>query len=520
MRLGNAGYGTNDGVVVGNSSINQTSRHGVGTFRAKYAWADPEHVSTCSLPAQPEQSVRRVSIAVSDVLANMSTEAQEALAAGRGSRRVTGFPRCNCEGDAKIAARWRKQAEADTGKFIEEMYGTPPEQLDSSDRRAMKRDCAPFLPKKKLEMLVTLTSKPPRTFWAEFSGKLSPASKKAGSAPLSDAESLALIKARFPRLRGVKKVEDVELTPQERYQVRNDTKMSSRLSDDALIAFGIVRGGRKTKSKELSPAMTLVEAESYVLRTFKDAKRDTASGSGRLFFSGPNARKRWVYLRDHYGVRFPQSFLDEYADEFEIKKAGRKRSNGARKAVKVTTVDPKSSKKTAAPGVVKPPPSRADQQKSKLKRRDKKLRDSGIDPAEKKARDREIAKKTKKPTLDPFKALLHDDGTDDTQSTKIVPDAIITDPDRLRRRVNNMSQQIDNKFLFGTPFEKYTGLQWTLMDSIRTSISPELLKRFKPQMDAARLKRNQATGGAYSSLVSNSQLAVAHITTAWFCGEL
>jgi hypothetical protein len=314
----------------------------------------------------------------------------------------------------------------------------------------------------------------------------------------------------------VKRVEDVDLTPQERYQVRNDVRMTSRLSDDALIAFGIIRGGRRTATKPLSPTMTLVEAESFVLRNFKDAKRDTASGSGRVYFAGQNARKRWVYLRDRYGVKLPQAFLDEYADEFEIKKAGRKRSNGARKAVKVSD----APARTATPGIVKPPPTRGEKQKAKLKRRDKKLRDAGVDPAEKKIRDRELARKAKKPKSDPLDAILHNDGTDDTQSTKIVPGDMITDPERLRRRVNTLSQSIDNKFLFGTPFEQYTGLQWTLMNTLADSMSPALLKRFKPQMDAARLKRDQATGGAFSSVVGNAQLAVAHITTAWFCGEL
>ena len=484
---------------------------GVGTFRAMASWGREQPKPTRS----PNMHIAVSASELRDMLGG-----SEALA-GRGARRVTGFPRCNCEGDQKIATRWRKQAKEDTGAFIKEMYGVTPDKLDRSDRRAMKRDCAPFLPEDKLEMLVTLTGKPSKMFWTEFSGK-SKSKTASNTEPLPDNELLDVLKSRFPHLAKTKKLADVKLTPRDRFTIRNTPALTRRMSDEALEALGIIAKTR-TAAKMLSPKMTLTEAESFILKTFKGVSR--TKDTGRLQITGPNARKSWKYLGERYAAQLPQAFLDEYASELMPRKAGRKPGSGTRTGpVNREGRLIEKPAKVSRPGEVVKEKTDAQKQKERLARREAKLKKQGIDPAQRKKDNAERNKAKpaapKKPSLED---ALVDQFENEDQSRKDsngeVPATVITDPEKLRRRINTMSQKIDNKFLFGTPFEKYSDLQWALMDSIRDSISPQLLQKFKPQLDNIRLKRNRATGGAYESIIDNKQLALAHITTAWWCGE-
>jgi hypothetical protein len=145
-----------------------------------------------------------------------------------------------------------------------------------------------------------------------------------------------------------------------------------------------------------------------------------------------------------------------------------------------------------------------------------------VDPQEKKRSDREKAEKSRRERerreADQFglDGLLDDDNV----KQPIVPAKIITDPERLRMRVCLMANKADPHEGLSTPFEKFTKLHWALMDTIRDSIDPKLLSRFLPQIEASRMRMNRATGGAYTSLLGNHKLAVAHITTTWLCGDL
>jgi hypothetical protein len=274
----------------------------------------------------------------------------------------------------------------------------------------------------------------------------------------------------------------------------------------------------------MSSAQTLAEAEAFVLTNFKDAKR--MEHTGRLEIGGRNSKRIWKYIRDKYAATLPKSFLDEYDPEmYGTSRIGRPSgSKNSRERVLVNPKEPKAQKTDSSrnAGVVKPPKTKAEQQKSKLKRRDKKLRDAGIDPQVKKQQDREKAEqsrvKREQREADQFglDGLLDDDNV----KQPIVPAKIITDPERLRMRVCLMANKADPHEGLSTPFEKFTKLHWALMDTIRDSIDPKLLSRFLPQIEASRMRMNRATGGAYTSLLGNHKLAVAHITTTWLCGDL
>ena len=83
-------------------------------------------------------------------------------------RRVSRYPRCDCKGDKILASKWKKDAKADVCTFIKSQFGKAPRDLDSVDKRAMKRDCAPYLPVDKMKMLQKQQGRPSKTFWADF----------------------------------------------------------------------------------------------------------------------------------------------------------------------------------------------------------------------------------------------------------------------------------------------------------------------------------------------------------------
>ena len=83
-------------------------------------------------------------------------------------RRTSKYPRCDCQGDKALAKKWKKDAASDVCLFIKGQYGKEPSKLDFTDRRAMVRDCKPFLPAAKTAMLTERTGRLPRTFWADF----------------------------------------------------------------------------------------------------------------------------------------------------------------------------------------------------------------------------------------------------------------------------------------------------------------------------------------------------------------
>jgi uncharacterized damage-inducible protein DinB len=497
-------------------------RCGIGTFRALGSWnGDSDRISG--------HRNTRISLAVADVfghdaIATSNSDGKFTVTATRGVPRHKGEnARCRCNGNAQLAERWRKKAASDTGAFVQEMFGLPPEKLDVTDRRALRRDCAPFLPKDKLEMLVTQTGRPSKTFWAEFSGKLKPVKGSGRGKLLTDAEVLAYLKERYPyAVKGVKKLADVKLTALHRFRLRNDLAFTSRLSDEALEDLGVVVTHQR--KRKMSSAQTLAEAEAFVLTNFKDAKR--MEHTGRLEIGGRNSKRIWKYIRDKYAATLPKSFLDEYDPEmYGTSRIGRPSgSKNSRERVLVNPKEPKAQKTDSSrnAGVVKPPKTKAEQQKSKLKRRDKKLRDAGIDPQVKKQQDREKAEQSRvkreqreRYGFDGF------DGLDAPERpSPAVPSKMITDPERLRMRLCLMANKQDHHEGLSTPFEKFNNLHWALLDTIKDSVDPRLLERFRPQLEAVRSRLNRATGGAYSSLLGNQHLAVAHITTAWLCGDL
>lgn len=500
---------------------------GIGTYRAIGSWSDPNE--SCSY--NHAQNPTRIRLSVADVFGNdkiatSNTDGTFTVTAGRGpTRKAAQFPRCKCDGNAQLAARWRKQAASDTGAFVTEMFGQAPEKLDLTDRRALKRDCAPFLPQEKLDMLVTQTGRPSKTFWSEFSGKIKPV-RTGKKTQLSDAETLAYMKERYPEAKKAKKLADIKLTALQRFRLRNDLAFTSRLSDTALEDLGVVVTHQR--QRKTSATQTLAEAEAFVLSNFKGARR--LPHTGRLEITGPNAKKIWRYIRDRYAANLPKSFLQEYDPElYQASRMGRPAGKkNSRERILVNPKEPKQKpEKTERTGpgnagVVKPPKTKAEQQKAKLKRRDKKLRDAGVDPQEKKKRDREVAEQSRREReareRDPygFNGLL---GGDDSPK-KPVPSKIITEPERLRMRLCLMANRQDPHEGLSTPFEKFNSLHWALLDTIRDSVDPKLFAKFLPQVEAVRRQLNRATGGAYSSLLDNQQLAVAHITTAWLCGDL
>ena len=452
--------------------------------------------------AERERRNTRIHVQDLDPEASTPLTSNSTIAIGGASNSFE-HPRCNCHGDHNIAKRWQKQASTDLGKFLENMFGVRPEDMTRGQRVTMRSNCAPYIPAEKLAMLNNASGRLTPSFWDEFSGKLQNV-KPGKSGIYTDADALEILKSRFPRYKGVQSVTAIKLTPTESLRLRNSPDFTRHLSDKILEQLGIVTGTRR-RAAALTPEMTLAEAEAFLLRTMHSTlTRDPQSG--KLQATGTSKSRTWRYIATRYHDKLPQAFLNEYGAELLGKTKGRPKKT----VVTETKAVPKIHK---APGKVIVPKSRGEQQKERLKRRDAKLRKEGIEPKPRK----KIFKP--KPDEEDLTNTLFDTDTEQ-QAQKQVPSGLIKDPDRLRRRINNMSQQIDDKFLFGTPFEKYTDLQWALMDSIRDSIAPELFNRFRAQVEGVRAKRNHATGGAYSSIIGNPQLALAHITTAWYCGEL
>ena len=524
-------------------NLNTNTRHvgtGIGTFRAlasfstgtgtAFGYAD----DTCDSCVSGTQ----IRISAQDVLEGLTEEARVAalalssrehrhtVVAGK-KRLIDEYPRCDCHGDQKLARLWKKQAGEDLGKFIESMFNARPENMTSYQRSEMRKQCAPYLSPDKLKMLNDSATTVPRYFWDMFSGKLQHVQiQKSGL--YSDKDALAILKSAFPKFKSAKKLSDIKLEPATRFKIRNTPELTRHFSDNVLETIGLVGTVRKSTSElaKLSPELTLAQTEAMLLREFgKRLHRDQESG--RLVASKREARsKAWAYIRDKFLDRLPKSFLDKYSTELFDKKRGRP-------SIKKAPVDSNAakSKKTEKSATIKPTPrtvveekSRGEKQKDRLKRRKAKQRRE----LREQARMHPSSVKPMKSVQEHVKKMQDIEEIEDPfqdedlkqQAEKQVSTELIKDPDRLRRRINNMSQKIDDKFLFGTPFEKYTDLQWALMDSIRDSIAPELFNRFRAQVDGVRAKRNRATGGAYSSIVGNPQLALAHITTAWYCGEL
>lgn len=390
-------------------------------------------------------------------------------------RRQSKYPRCDCDGNKQLERKWKEDAKADVCGFIKGQFGKEPRALDYTDKRAMKRDCAKFLPRDKMKMLESQRGRPSADFWANFcesthTYKLLPQDKV-----------LKLFKSMFPTPKNTKArtLTEIVMTPAQRRRVMSDALLMVRLDADTKRALDLFARSRMPKSsiRKISPSSTLPETEDCLLKQIKTMYRDPATN--KLAVRGEEPSRVWRRIVREYGDKFPQAFLDRYSSELTKKKAGKKKR----------VLDPNT------PIVSKP---------RKKKKVVKKLIPVNRAPNHDKLQQQQI----------------NDDTAQVTEVKKTAPVGKITTPERLNGFINNKMKSVDDSYALSTPISRWSNPEWGYVDSLREHIAPELLEKYAVEIDKARRILGIRSGGAYASIRGNAQLCVAHVTTAWLCGDL
>lgn len=397
-------------------------------------------------------------------------------------RRTSRFPRCDCQGDKTVAKKWKQDAKTDTCGFIKGQFGKDISKLDYTDMRALKRDCVPYLPKDKMELLTSQKRGPKSAqFWSEFCHSSHEVEE------LRDSEAFKLIQRLYPKqAKKAKKLSDVVLTPVQRRTAMSNTMFMAKLSYQARKDLGLLRRVR-TPSKEINPGISVSEAETILLRklTKSNAGKLTRDPtSGRLVASSTRV---WRYIAKNYGSRLPQSFLAHYGNELVPKKSGRPKTRTDVKIVSLKKKKPKLLKHTNN-SVTRTKPNRVIDR---------------IDEIGKRNNDEDMLS-----------------GNNASKPTPHLPSKIIKDKDLLQMFINNTLKRSDPTYPLSTDIRDWSNPEWSLVDAYRDSIDKSLLDMYKDKIDNARRILGVRSGGAYASLRDNRQLAVAHVITSWMCGDL
>lgn len=403
-------------------------------------------------------------------------------------RRQSKYPRCDCQGNKQLERKWKEDAKADICGFLKNQYGKEPRLLDGTDKRAIKRDCSPFLPKDKMKMLTEQKGRPSKTFWADFCS-VKPTSKQ--NKEMTPQQALELFKAMFPKTNSrAKKLEDIAFSVGQRKRIMADSLLMAKLGVPTRRALGLMaRPGKQKKFAKLSQAMSLTDAEAYVLNALnavtKTAHRDP--GTGRIVIDS-RPRRTWRLIAREFGHKLPQDFLDVYSEQLAKKTPGRKRK----------VLDPNQP-------IVS--------QKKKRVKKTVKVKRVGDDEHAKMIRvQHEQAKKVVRK-----QAVLDDE---EVQDRAPKPKTKITTPEKLNQFINNLMKMYDSSYGLSTHIRDWSNPEWALVDTNRESVEPALLEKYQTQIDRARSVLGIRSGGAYASIRDNKELAQAHVITAWLCGDL
>lgn len=419
---------------------------------------------------------RRISIADEEIAAHI---------AEANVRRESRYPRCDCKGNKQLAKKWKEDAKANICGFIKGQFGKEPRLLDTVDRRAMKRDCVEFIPKDKMKMLNGMKpGRQPATFWADFCES----THKYDT--LSPDKALKLFKAMFPAKNSkAKTLGDIVFTEGQRKRVMADALLMVRLDIDTRRELGLThrirREHEKTKNlAQLSTKMSLQEAERFIIAGLNAHTKGTAyfdNTTGRIVVT-KRPRDRWLEIANKLGSKLPQVFLEKYSDELVKRKAGRKKK----------VIDPN------APIVSKKKPKKKQKKLIPVKRKPVYIEPED-DTEEDTSFDVDVAELEKKPVPVPGK---------------------ITTQERLNQFINNVMKKHDSTYGLSTEIRHWSNPEWSMVDVYRDSIAPDLLEKYAPQIEQAKRVLGVRSGGAYASIRDNRQLCVAHVVTAWMCGEL
>lgn len=422
---------------------------------------------------------RRISITDEEIAAHI---------AEANVRRESKHPRCDCRDNKQLAKKWKEDAKANICGFIKGQFGKEPRLLDPVDRRAMKRDCVDFIPKDKMKMLNGMKAgRQPATFWADFCES----THKYDA--LSPDKALKLFKAMFPAKNSkAKKLGDIVFSEGQRKRVMADALLMVRLDLDTRRELGLThrirREHEKTKNlTKLSTKMSLQEAERFILAGLNGHTKGTAyfdNATGRIVVS-KRPRVRWLEIANTLGSKLPQAFLDKYSDELVKRKGGRKKKviDPNAPIVSVKKKKTKTKLKKMIPVKRKPVYNVPDID----------------DDQEDESFDVDVQELEKKPVPVPGK---------------------ITTPERLNQFINNVMKKHDTTYGLSTEIRHWSNPEWSMVDVYRDSIAPDLLEKYAPQIEQARRILGVRSGGAYASIRDNRQLCVAHVVTAWMCGEL
>lgn len=402
------------------------------------------------------------------------------------SKRESKYPRCNCNDNKHLAAKWKKDAEQDTCGFIKSQFGVDIRNLDTSDRRTLRDKCLTFLPKKKAKLLLEQPrGKRPVEFYTQFCEKPHEATTQ-----LNDKNSLAFLARAHKKFEDVKTIKDIaSVATQSCKLVRENSLLFGRLSKNikAAILENISKYVKKLRSKsrpkftkrtQFDTKMSLSDAEALVLAKNKDLvfnpETDRIEGS----------HKKWILISHRYGTKLPQRFLDKYASELTYRmKSGR----------------PKKQNVLNIAGDTDKP---ATQRKKKTKSK----------PQTKKS------PKTTHQEQQDTKSEVTEDAINSPAT--IVPVKMLADPEALRTFINTTMKKHDVTYPLSTEISRWSNPEWSMVDAYRDSIAPALLKTYEDKIKQARSILGIKSGGAYASIRDNRMLAVAHIVTSWVCGDL
>lgn len=384
-------------------------------------------------------------------------------------RRTSKYPRCDCQGNKLLETKWKKDAQASPCKFIENQYGESISKMDSVDRRAVKRDCAKFLPKRNMDMLER-RGRMPLEFWDTFCGE------DTDVEVLNDAQALKLLRRLYPKFHNAKSISDIKLTKRQYSKLIESVFISEKLSRATRKILKDNTGGYVLKKKP-DTTMSLKEAELVLMSMFNKKTPDSLKfdDNGRLYFVR-NSRQMWQYLAKKYGTVLPQVFLDSYASAL-VRKARPGRPASLMPKVKRVKFKGNTSNRVS--------------KKKKVK-----------------TETTELLEKAKQ------------QNTEEINNPPIVPSKVITTQEALRTFINTTMKKHDMTYPLSTEITRWSNPEWSMVDAYRDSIAPVLLQPYEAKIKQARSILGFKSGGAYASIRDNRTLAVAHIVTAWVCGDL
>lgn len=448
-------------------------------------------------------------------------------------RTASKYPRCDCKGNQRTAIEWKKLAKTDIVAFLKLMFGTTIEKMTTEDKVALRRYCPPFLTSTQNAMLKSLNGRPSKDFWARFihttDTKFHAKITHTDDSEFTMQESLVFLSKMFnPK---AKKLSDIKLSPTQRTALKANVLLLSKLPLEVREQLGVLYDRRGTNSKKklpLNKKMTLQDTEKMISRGLSDAVMDPQTQ--RLVFK-VNARQRWRYLATRYESKLCDEFLRKYSLDLNRRVGGRKpleldenlRAVRVQKVKKAKPMPPPSA--VRLPADKKPPVKLTLKTKQPSKPAKTRKHDDELD-LDMDMKDLGLVRKltTQQPSnqrhRDDYDESLNDPLDFTHEQVPEIPNTRITTRESLNQFINAIMKRHDRSYPLSLTPSDWGYAEWLLVDSYKDSIEPRLIQLYQPQINEALRRMNSKTGGAYASIRSSRNLAVAYIVTSRMTGDI